>query len=309
MRKVILHNPCNEHTRYYRNYNLFWDDLTDKLKKRYDVTENRYFEFANSQRFKVNLKKGTSNDFLLMECEYVIEFEDSGDFYVLSVSDDFSHAVLNEQSNPHLKKVLFSQFHRNSVNAHVREENLDKYSPWIYFPSGIDDLNCYFEKRQSISNYQDKMFFRGTSLEDRSILKHIDRNYLQGINTIGGWEPYFNDLINHKVGLSVAGRGEICYRDIEYMAVGVPFIRFEYTSDLNPNLIPNYHYVSVNRPNDLIKDRLGNESHAKMIVDRFLEVKDDEDFLNFISNNAKLYYETYLKRYNNVLHTLKLLNL
>lgn len=158
-------------------------------------------------------------------------------------------------------------------------------------------------------NTKIKCFFRGTSLEDRSILKHIDGNYLQGIGTIGGWEPYFNDLINHRVGLSVAGRGEICYRDIEYMAVGVPFIRFEYTSDLNPNLIPNYHYISVNRPKDLIKDRMGNEVHARMIVDRFLEVKDDKDFLDFIANNAKLYYETYLKRYNNVSHTLKLLNL
>jgi hypothetical protein len=54
---------------------------------------------------------------------------------------------------------------------------------------------------------------------------------------------------------------------------------------------------------------MGNEVHARMIVDRFLEVKDDKDFLDFIANNAKLYYETYLKRYNNVSHTLKLLNL
>lgn len=309
MRKIIVHNPCNEHTRYYRNYNLFWDDLTDELKKQFDVTENRHFEFANSQRFRVSLQKGTSSDFLLMECEYVIEFEDTGDFYVLSVSDDFSHATLNEQSNPHLKKVFFSQFHTNSVKSHVSEENLHKYNPWIYFPSGIGDLNQYYDLRQSKINLEDKMFFRGTSLEDRSILKHINKDYLQGINTIGGWEPYFNELVNHKVGLSVAGRGEICYRDIEYMAVGVPFIRFEYTSDLNPKLIPNYHYISVDRPNDLRLDRLGNEQHANMIVERFLQVKDDEDFLNFISNNAKVYYETYLKRYNNVSHTLKLLNL
>ena len=55
MRKVTVHNPCNEHTRYFRDYNLFWDELTDELKTKYDVTENRYNELANQQRFKVIL--------------------------------------------------------------------------------------------------------------------------------------------------------------------------------------------------------------------------------------------------------------
>jgi hypothetical protein len=56
MRKIIIHNPCNEHTRYYRNYNLFWDELTDKLKTKFIVKENRYYEFANSRQFEIKLK-------------------------------------------------------------------------------------------------------------------------------------------------------------------------------------------------------------------------------------------------------------
>ena len=77
------------------------------------------------------------------------------------------------------------------------------------------------------------------------------------------------------------------------MALGIPFLRFEYISELNPNLIPNFHYISVERPDDLKIDRIGNEEHARMLEKRFLEVKDDTDFLNFISNNARNYYETY----------------
>ena len=34
MRKIIVHNPCNEHTRYFRMYNLFWDELTEELKRK-----------------------------------------------------------------------------------------------------------------------------------------------------------------------------------------------------------------------------------------------------------------------------------
>jgi len=310
MRKITIHNPCNEHTRYYRNYNLFWDKLTERLKEKYDVTENRYFEFANSRSFHIELKKRTTepDNFILLECEYVIEMDDTGDFYVLSVSDSLTHAILNERSNPHLKRVLLSQFNRKELDAHVFE-HIDKYSPWIYFPSGIHDLEQYYYKRLVISELKDKMIFRGTSLEDRSILSHLNPDLFDGPNIVGGAEPYFNDIINYKIGLSVAGRGELCYRDIEYMAIGLPFIRFKYSCELNPNLIPNHHYISVDRPNDLICDRTGNLDHAKMIEDRFLQVKDDKEFLNFISKNAREYYKKYLAYDNNVKHTIDLLNI
>jgi hypothetical protein len=311
MRKVTVHNPCNEHTRYFRDYNLFWDELTDELKTKYDVTENRYYELANQQRFKVNLKNQTSCDdcFLLMECEYVIEFEDTGEFYVMSVSDDLSHAMLNEHQNSLLQKVLISQFDRNKIESHVTSTYMEKYSPWIYFPCTIDDLDVFYEKRKTIDEFIDKMYFRGTSISDRPIVTHVSPDYLNGYTPIGGPNTYFDDLIKYKVGLSVAGRGELCYRDIEYMGLGIPMLRFNYLSELNPNLIPNFHYIAIDRPDDLLIDRLGNETHAKLLEERFLEVKDDKEFLDFISKNARDYYNNYLSKNNRVKHTLNLLNI
>lgn len=310
MDRIIVHNPCNEHTRYYRNYNLFWDDLTDKLKTKYFVTENRYFEKANSERYPIELKKQTcgKDNFLLLECEYVIEFENSGDFYVLSVSDDLTHAILNEKHNPYLKKVLISQYNFSSIQHHTGIY-VEKYFPWIYFPSITIDLDQFYNERKKMHNLIDKMYFRGSSLGDRPILNHINKDYLEGVGTIGDQNTYFNDLIQYKIGLSVGGRGELCYRDIEYMALEIPFIRFEYKTKLNPNLIPNFHYISVERPDDLILDRCGDQSHAEMIEKRFLEIKDNLDFLSFVSKNAKTYYDTYLKRHNNVNHTLNLLGI
>lgn len=309
MRKIRVHNPCNEHTRYFRYYNLFWDDLTDELKKKYIVEENRYYEFANSNWFEIHLNsKGNNDIMLLLECEYVIEFLDTNELYVLSVADDLTPAILNQKNNPNLKKVLISQYNYDSISVHV-SENIDKFQPWIYFPCTIDDLNVYYQKRNSIVDFNNKMYFRGSGIDDRPILQYINPIYLEGVLPIGGPETYFNDLINYKIGLSVSGRGEFCYRDIEYMALGIPFIRFNYSNKLNPKLIPNYHYISVERPKDLIKDRLGEEKHAKMIEERFLEVIGDNDFLNFVSLNARKYYETYLSRYNNVKHTLNLLGI
>jgi hypothetical protein len=93
------------------------------------------------------------------------------------------------------------------------------------------------------------------------------------------------------------------------MGLGIPMLRFNYISELNPKLIPNFHYIAIDRPDDLLIDRLGNETHAKLLEERFLEVKDDKEFLDFISKNAREYYNNYLSKYNRVKHTLNLLNI
>jgi hypothetical protein len=74
------------------------------------VYENRFFENAHIERYPVRLKKGSSDEFLVLECEYMIENLDNVEFVVMSESDDVTQAILNEQSNPFLKKVLISQF-------------------------------------------------------------------------------------------------------------------------------------------------------------------------------------------------------
>jgi hypothetical protein len=97
------------------------------------------------------------------------------------------------------------------------------------------------------------------------------------------------------------------------MAMGIPLIRFEYLSKLKIPLIPNYHYISVDRPDDLNsflkQDKDGNDSHANLITNKFLEVKDNKVFLNFISKNAKKYYEDYLSPTSSIDYTRKLLTL
>ena len=56
-------------------------------------------------------------------------------------------------------------------------------------------------------------------------------------------------------------------------------------------------------------DRTGNHHHAEMITKRYYEVIEDREFLEFISKNAKEYYEDYLSPTSSVEHTIKLLGL
>jgi hypothetical protein len=305
--RIRIHNPSNSYTKDYRNYNRFWDDLTDYLKTFFNVDENRFFENAHSQRFPIKLTKGKSNDFCLLECEYIIENLDNGEFVIMSVSDDLTHAILNEKENPYLKKVLVSQFLTEKISENAGKF-MFKYSPWTYFQSSVIDLDRFYYKRLLIKPTENKIYFKGTSLEDREFLKHIDSDLITNFTPIVP-EQYFNDIIKHKLALSIDGRGEFCYRDIECFGIGVPILRFEYNSRFYNELIPNYHYISIPRPSDMKLFRSGNEEHYKLFEQRYMEVINDEEFLSFISKNARKYYEDNIIQHNKLKKTFDLLNL
>ena len=310
---ILVHNPCNEHTRYYRYYNYFWDKFTEKLKEKYTVIEDRYFRKAHTQRSNISLQNG--HKILLMECEYLVENLDSGDIYIMSVSDDLSHAILDLQDNNNLKKVLVSQFYRKKISSHVKQNNLHKYNPWIYFHSDYNtNLLDWRKKRSNIINYIDKLFFRGSNLESRPILKFFNNHSIfTGPNSIGCSKNYFNEAIHHSIGLSVAGVGEFCYRDIEYMAIGIPMIRFEYQSEMYHRLIPDYHYISIPYPSDMPltngfpTDRLGTKQHAEQIEEKFMSIISNKELLSFISQNAMKYYDDHLYCENSINLTLNIL--
>jgi hypothetical protein len=311
-KRLIIHQPTNYYSNRYRYYNIFFDNLIKKLSEKNDVIVDRYYKNVHRGRVEVELSWYDDNEFLIemQDCEMIIEDYDTKETQILSVSDDLTPTSLNLQSYENTKKIFISQFIRDKVYHHINEQNKEKYCPWIYFPSNEYDLESYYEKRKNIINKQDKLYFRGETIS-RTILQHFNQDVLHGGNSIGGFDSYVNELINFKLGLSIAGRGEMCYRDVEYMALGVPFIRFEYTTEFFKPLIPNFHYVSVDRPDDfkdwMNLDRTGGKIHADMIINRYSEVKDDIDFLNFVSKNAREYYEKYLSPESSVDFTIKLL--
>lgn len=309
MKTIIVHTPQNEMSWTYRYYNHFWGFFIEFLKTKFIVEEDTEYENANISSYPVKLLNENSKSDML-ECEMIIENKETQEFVVMSVSDLLTGSVLNHQSNPLCKKILFSQFDRELIVRHLRnQENINKFSPWIYFPSNLFDIDSLYDYRKSQTELIDKFCFWGTSIEYRSILSHFKPEYFDGGRPIGDFYGYSKTLLKYKVALSIAGRGEFCYRDIENLGMGIPIIRFEYKNEFYTPLIPNYHYISIERPDDLPIDREGKEHHAKMIEKRFLEVKDDKDFLNFISENARKYYQDFLSKDGAINTTYKILGL
>lgn len=58
-------------------------------------------------------------------------------------------------------------------------------------------------------------------------------------------EDYLKEMAASKINISLNGIGESCFRDIEILGLGCTLLRPKLTVKFKDNLIPNYHYASV----------------------------------------------------------------
>ena len=314
MKNYKVYYPINDYVRRLnRDHTNFYLRLIEDLKKTYNIVVCEDSETAH-QGTTFTLESDKRVKQYLHDCEMMIEDLDNGEYYILSSHDQYTASVLGNRNEDKLKKVLFSQFIPLDMKHHAKN-NYHKYHPWGYFKHSNIDIESYYHKRQDIKNYKNELFFRGT-YKDRPILKHIDKKIMP-LTTGDTSKKYFEDLITHKVAFTVGGSavGDLCYRDVEYMQMGIPFIKFEYITNLDVPLIPNYHYISIELPKDMPifngvpKDRLGLEHHAKMVEDKYKEVINDTEFLRTISINSRKYYEDNLSLNSMINKTRKILGI
>ncbi len=122
------------------------------------------------------------------------------------------------------------------------------------------------------------LMFRGYLYGDRLNLK----NY--GILNITDQknfpiENYFNELTNNRINLSLNGAAEICNRDMEILSSRSVLFRPLLFQKFYNELIPDYHYISFEYSSDPKKQ-------TEIILDKFNLIKDNIDFLTFISENG-----------------------
>lgn len=264
-------------------------------------------------------------DYHMPDCELLIYDEKIDSLKIISQSEFYTKSweVLTKRNNTNdllIVPQLYDWFNKNQNTG----ENLIDFSKFNFKISSsvfytIPHENVNYEeiykqrKEKSFDELEDKLFMLFTT-QRNDPYKLSELGYLNKDTKPVLPPEYFQKAINHKIGLSIATLAEYCYRDIEYMAVGIPFMRVEYLRDLNPPLIPNHHYIAIDRkkyglPYNSGLDRVGGEKYVEAYIDRFLEVKDDKEFLNFVANNGRDYYVKYCSPQNRLNHILGLLNI
>ena len=199
--------------------------------------------------------------------------------------------------------------HLNNLNF---EKSNINYTPASYiFHSADQDQYLKNFKPKPKTDYT--LLFRGKTFLFRKYLENDQRfNILstsEGNNGIGN-RDFLNELASLNVSLCLNGTAEITYRDIESFAVYTPVLRPTLTCKFYNKLKPNYHYIAVDLED--IKDIKGLDYYkakADKIYQRYLEVKDDKMFLDYITTNAREWFENNGTIQSNVDILMKTINL
>lgn len=254
-------------------------------------------------------------DYNLPDCEIIIYDEVNDILKAISWSEATSGLlnVFNKRNNPNDVFVV-TQFHgwfpkdfdKSSLPYTIKSST---YYP--FYSKTNYEFYYHLRKFRGNDNLIDKLFcIEGTGRDDVPRLREIGL-CSESPGSLS-FDSYMDLAIQYKVGLSIHGHAEVCHREFDYMAAGIPNLRLEYMTQLDAPLIPNYHYISIpleQFPWDGRLHREGGPQYVEAYKKRFFEVKDDLDFLDFISKNARDYYIKYCSPQNRLNHALKLLNL
>lgn len=169
------------------------------------------------------------------------------------------------------------------------ENNVDLItSAGVHFPMETTPFSytCYsndFEKYASENRkpWQEKeenrLFFRGYLYSERKLMSEYKPEFFEESRKTP--IEYFEELNNSKISLSLNGAGEICNRDIEILCSGSVLIRPKLNQKFHNELIPDFHYLSV--------ERISNpRQQLDAIIKKYEEVKDNSELLSNISKNG-----------------------
>jgi len=212
--------------------------------------------------------------------------------------------IFTNRNNPNdiLLQTQFHDWFHKDFDRSTFPFKLKGTTFYTFTPQTNHEFFYHLRRFKSHEELIDKIFFLFTTHREDGI-RMRELNILSESPGLLNIEDYLKLAIQHKVGLSLPSIAEICYREIEYMAVGLPMLRLEFMTQLDPPLVPNYHYIAIPRdgfPWDANADRNGGEAYVEAYKKRFFEVKDDKEFLDFISRNARDYYTKYCSPQNRV---------
>jgi hypothetical protein len=287
-----------------------------------------FLELVNTLREEFNAeiihKKGgylyiEKFDYNLPDCELVIYDEKNDILKAITWSESPTDLfkIFEKRSNKNDILLLTQQVHWLPPNYDFSVHKFTVKPTTFYTFTPKTNHNHFYNLRRfkDFNSLKDQLFWLSTTRREDPY-----KLYELGLcpaplglgNQLMSIENYLKQAIEYKVGLSISSNAELCYRDIEYMAIGLPMLRLEYFTPLDPPLIPDYHYISIPRGNFICnarQDRIGGDEYIEAYKKRFFEVKDDKEFLNFITKNAKEYYDAYCSPQNRIVHLVDRLEL
>lgn len=322
MKTIRFHRVDN--TDYGRYHSPWFKMFAEYCKQYFNVEWVNYATHTSQASAKINLSTDVhifENHPPLSDVDCIIENMETKKYVVLSFTEYFNSYVVHYLKSEYCQKVCLSHFSYHNIYHWLKRDRIlhriDSVSPWFFGLYEDFDIEKYRELRRNTENLNTELFFKGSGMNIyRLAVKELhDRGILNG--GIQSMEDYLTTLATTKCALSYYldldkystpfdHQGEFCYRDMEYMALGVPFIRIEYKDSVYNGLLPNYHYISIPREHAYnAYDKYGNTGVANLLEEKYKSIIKEDDFLNFISNNQKKWFDKYARWPNSAEFTIK----
>jgi hypothetical protein len=163
-----------------------------------------------------------------------------------------------------------------------------KYTPISYChetPAWDQYVEENFQK-QIIKKIPEKPRIRAFPYVFREyLLKEKRFNYIDARYERLHQKEYCEELNEDFINIAPNAKGEISYREIGILGLGNVMLRTKHRVQFKDPLIPEYHYSSVE-----IDDFSNYEKLADAFLDKYNKIKNDKEYLNFISKNAREWY-------------------
>lgn len=295
--------------------------LVEELSKQFEVIR---YELGGDGLFNYE------NVFINHGSILIFEYDDTKQFKVYDFGDH-PYLTVKLSRSPKFSGALIGQYNPKfwdsiHTNTKIRQTIIPSVYPESVWELGVHNFDQIQEFRKN-STLDNRLYWRG-SLYNQGVPENylgvrkaleLLPNYLTSEQFYFGNFPlpfnqYIQESINFKLALSIGGGGgaicgDFCFRDIEMFGLGIPVLRPKYIVETLDPLIPNYHYISVET--EFEKDFKYSEPNmlSQRIAKKYLDVIDDNEFLNFISTNARKWYLDNLYYPNITNNLIKLLNL
>jgi hypothetical protein len=192
---------------------------------------------------------------------------------------DYAPEILNYSVSNGFNLVKFS------CVSNLTDSIIDSYKdrivvePSVYYLENWSDLNN-LKLNEGNNIKKDLAYFNGMNHGVReNILNSLSVNPFFNIRTKNNPEhfrqkqDYYQELSNHRFGLSLNGAANICYRDLELFGLGVLNLRQPLNSKTHNPLIEGVHYKEY-ITNNLVDKILRKEDVTPIINDMVNEIID-----------------------------------
>lgn len=299
--------------RIHRVDNVIWGRYHSPWFKMFGEYLKQYFnvewvDYAKSPGDGSALITMQGKTLSLSDVDCVIENLDTNQFIVLSFTEYFNSYVVHYLKLPNCQKVLLTHFSYINIYHWMKKDfltnKMELVKPWFFGRFNDFDHQKYREYRKNITIFNKQLFYKGSGQGYREVVNILHKEKFLNRDSVP-FETYLKLMCESVIGLSYYmdldkyntpydHTGEFCYRDTEYMSIGLPFIRIEYKDNVYNGLIPNYHYIVIPREKAyLAYEKSGNQGVANLIKEKYSDVIDDNEFLKYISKNQLEWFDKY----------------